>query len=162
MNRYAAVMTKSIWNIISELQLYVANSDWHVLSHWIMWKPDTNKTAVSLNSLYQTEDNITLKSFVQSMKHTLCSNYTQLKSGSLANTWNFAHKSFKQFYCILLDFCVCILSQLQVAQWFSHSTVKQHDIKVINLRTVCEIHLQSYKAHKAFATFHEFSIISLK
>lgn len=94
------------------------------VSQWHMWKPDINKTAVSLNSLYQTEDNITLKMFIQSMKHTLCANYTQLKSGFLANTWTFTHKSFEWFYSILLDFCVCILSQLQVAQWFSRSTVK--------------------------------------
>lgn len=126
------------------------------VSHWIMWKPDTNKTAVSLNSLYQTEDNITLKMFVQSMKHILCSNYTQLKSGFLANAWNFAHKSFECFYCILLDFCVCILGPLQVAQWLSHSTVKQHDIKVINLRTVCEIHLYATKLTKPLWHFMNF------
>jgi len=141
----------------------VCHKQWlaHV-SQWLMWKPDTKKTAVSLNSLYKTEDIITLKMFIQSVKHTMCTNYTQLKSGFLANTWNFTHKSFEQFYSILSDFFVWILSHLQVAQWFSHSTVKQHDIKVIYLRTVCEIHLQSCKAHKAFMTFHEFSIFGLK
>jgi hypothetical protein len=70
-----------------------------------MWKPDTNRIALSLNSLYQTEDNITLRMFFQSMKYILCVDWTQWKSGFMANTWNFTHKIFEQFYCIVRLLC---------------------------------------------------------